>query len=290
MKTRKSQTRIARSIRRTVLLTACCPIMLSSAGAADEATAKEPATLANLSFEQLSQIQVITASKREQTVENVPAAVDVVTQNDIQRSGATSIPEALRNVPGLNVAQINSSTWAIGARGFPWQYAPRLLVLMDGRSVYTPTFGGVNWDVQDYLLEDLDRIEVVLGPGSTVWGAQGTLVSAGGGSEKLAMAGAREGFKLSDEVFGRVYGKYKYDNATLLHDGSSADDAFQFGQAGYRLDGYPGEHGHWTLQGDAYGGWEQSHLNLPDVAAPPAYATAHNQADRVSGANMLGRW
>ena len=308
MKTNKTRRTAAHSIRRTVLLAVCCPIWLSSAGATpDDATAKEPGTLANLSFEQLSQIKVITASKREQTVENVPAAVDVVTQDDIQRSGATSIPEALRNVPGLNVAQINSSTWAIGARGFPWQYAPRLLVLMDGRSVYTPAFGGVYWDAQDYLLEDLDRIEVVLGPGSTVWGAnamngvinvisksaretQGTLVSAGGGSEKLAMAGAREGFKLSDDIFGRVYGRYKYDNATLLHDGSSAEDAFQFGQAGYRLDGYPGDQGHWTLQGDTYGGWEQSHLNLPDAAAPPAYATADDQAGRVSGANMLGRW
>jgi len=271
------------------------------------AGAQEGTGLSNLTLEQLSQIKIVTAARREQVVERVPAAVGVVTHDDIQRSGATSIPEALRNVPGLNVAQINSSTWGIGARGFPWQYAPRMLVLMDGRSVYTPAFGGVFWDVQDYLLEDLDRMEVVLGPGSTVWGAnamngvinvisksardtQGTLVSAGGGSEKTALAGAREGFKLGDEVYGRVYAKYNYTDPTRLPGGASAEDAFQSGQAGFRLDGYRTERTHWTLQGDAYGGWEQSRLTLPDLTAPPSYSAYHDRASRMDGANVLGRW
>ena len=186
-----------------------------SALQAEDATNNSP-ILANLSFAQLSQIQVVSVSKRPESAAEIPAAVRVVTSEDIARSGATWIPEALRNVPGLDVAQINGSDWAIGARGFQSQFATKMLVLMDGRSVYSPVFGGVNWDMQDYFLDDIDRIEVVLGPGGSIWGAnavngvvnvisksakdtQGGLVYGGGGNNPIALVGGRYGWKLNDE-------------------------------------------------------------------------------------------
>ena len=127
--------------------------------------------LTNKSLEDLMNIEVTSVSKKEQKMSEVAAAVFVITREDIRRSGATNVPDLLRMAPGLDVAQINASTWAISARGFNLQFANKLLVLIDGRAVYTPLFGGVNWDTLDVLLEDVDRIEVIRGPGGTVWGA-----------------------------------------------------------------------------------------------------------------------
>ena len=156
----------------------------------------ETNVLANLSFEQLSQIQVTTAAKRPEPLADTPAAVYVLTGDEIHRLGVTTLPEALRYVPGIDVGMIDASHWAVAARGFNGQFANQLLVMMDGRSIYNPSFGGVFWNAQDYLLEDLDRIEVVRGPGGALWGAnavngviniitkpaqdtQGTLVTVG---------------------------------------------------------------------------------------------------------------
>jgi iron complex outermembrane recepter protein len=130
-----------------------------------------PTDLANKSVEGLMNIEVTSVSKKEQKLSSVAAAIFVITQKDIRRSGATNIPDLLRIVPGLDVAQINASTWAISARGFNLQFANKLLVQIDGRAVYTPLFGGVNWDTQDMPLEDIERIEVIRGPAGTVWGA-----------------------------------------------------------------------------------------------------------------------
>ena len=130
--------------------------------------------LAQLSLEELMMVEVSTVGKRSQTLSETPAAIYVLTQEEIRRSGATSIPEALRRVPGLNVAQLNSNQWAISARGFNGLFANKVLVLIDGRNVYSPLFAGVNWDVQDMLLEDVERIEVIRGPGATLWGANAT--------------------------------------------------------------------------------------------------------------------
>jgi iron complex outermembrane receptor protein len=127
--------------------------------------------LTQVSLEQLGQIEVTTASKRPVKVSRTPAAIYVVTQEDIRRSGATSIPEALRLVPGVEVARIDSNTWSLGVRGFGSALSRSVLVLIDGRSVYTPLFAGVYWQVQDTLLEDIERIEVIRGPGGTIWGA-----------------------------------------------------------------------------------------------------------------------
>ena len=127
--------------------------------------------LADMSLEDLMNVTVTSASKREQNKSDAAAAITVLTNEDIRRSGLTSVPEVLRMVPGLNVAQIDAHRWAISARGYNGQYANKLLVLIDGRVVYTPLFGGVYWDVQDLVLEDVDRIEVIRGPGGTLWGA-----------------------------------------------------------------------------------------------------------------------
>src|SRR6202047_3544579 len=132
---------------------------------------EKPKDLSEKSIEDLMDMEVTSVSKKEQKLSQVAAAIFVITQEDIRRSGAMNIPDLLRMVPGLDVAQINANTWAITARGFNLQFANKLLVLIDGRAVYTPLFGGVNWDVQDVPLEDIDRIEVIRGPGGALWGA-----------------------------------------------------------------------------------------------------------------------
>src|SRR6202035_2759192 len=127
--------------------------------------------LAQASLEDLLNIQVTSVSKKEQKLSRTPAAVFVITKEDVRRSGATNIPDLLRMVPGLEVAQINPSTWAISARGFDGQYSNKLLVLIDGRTVYTPIFSGVYWDAQDVPLDLIERIEIIRGPGAAIWGA-----------------------------------------------------------------------------------------------------------------------
>src|SRR5213594_1993110 len=176
-----------------------------------------------MSMEDLMNLQVTSVSKRTQKVADAAAAIFVLTQEDIRRSGATSIPEALRLVPGLEVARIDQNKWAIGSRGFNGRFDNKLLVLIDGRSVYTPLFSGVYWNVQDVMLEDVDRIEVIRGPGATLWGAnavngviniitkkakdtQSALVSTGAGTEERASGSARYGSTIGNTAF-RVYGK-----------------------------------------------------------------------------------
>ncbi|PYU15950.1 MAG: hypothetical protein DMG29_05235 [Acidobacteria bacterium] len=166
--------------------------------------------LTHVSLEQLGNIEVTTASKEPVKATRTPAAIYVVTQEDMRRSGATSIPEVLRLVPGVEVARIDADTWSLGVRGFGSSLSRSVLVLIDGRTVYTPLFAGVFWQVQDTLLEDIERIEVVRGPGATIWGANavnaviniitksakdthGTLVSAGGGNKDQGFVGFRYG-------------------------------------------------------------------------------------------------
>src|ERR1700733_7797414 len=155
----------------------CCLIALSliiffnSASAQTNDDTSSPAALKKLSLEELMDLDVTSVSKQPEPYGHAPAAIDVITSDDIQRSGASSIPEALRLADNLDVAQKNSHDWAISARGFDTALGNKLLVLIDGRAVYTPLFAGVFWDQQDYLMEDIDRIEVISGPGGTLWGA-----------------------------------------------------------------------------------------------------------------------
>lgn len=180
--------------------------------------------LLDLPIEELMKIEVTTASRRSQKLAEVPAAVFVITQDDIRRSGATSIPEALRMAPGVEVARIGTDKWAINIRGFNGRFAEKLQVLIDGRSVYNPLFSGVLWELQDTLMEDIERIEVIRGPGAAMWGAnavngviniitkkasdtQGTLLTAGGGSFEQGFVGARYGGKINEDTAYRVYAK-----------------------------------------------------------------------------------
>ena len=183
---------------------------VSSPNATQPAQAAGARDLTQISLEDLMNIKVTSVSKKEQKMSQAAAAIYVITQEDIRRSGATNIPDLLRLAPGMDVEQINANTWAISARGFNEQFSNKLLVLIDGRAVYTPLLGGVNWDTQDVPLEDIDRIEVIRGPGATVWGAnavngvinivtksardtQGGLVSGAGGSDGQAYGVARYG-------------------------------------------------------------------------------------------------
>ena len=183
--------------------------------------------LLELSLEELISLNVpdvTSVSKRKQRLMDSPAAVFVITNEDIQRSGVTSIPEALRMVPGMQVARLNGNTWSISTRGFNYIFANKLLVLIDGRTVYSPLFSGVNWDVQDTMLEDIARIEVIRGPGAALWGAnavngviniitkhsadtQGGLLSTGFGSEEKAFAAYRYGGELGDDGYYRAFFK-----------------------------------------------------------------------------------
>ncbi|TAK92751.1 MAG: TonB-dependent receptor, partial [Verrucomicrobia bacterium] len=219
------------------------------------------------------------------------SAIQVITSEDILRSGASSLPEALRLAPNLDVAQVNSHDWGISARGFNNTVANKLLVMMDGRTIYTPLYAGVFWDVQNVILEDIDRIEVVSGPGGTLWGAnavngvinittksakdtQGTLITGGGGSLLQDFGAVRYGDKISTNVFFRVYAQRFDRNNTLMANGNDATNSWDMTQGGFRLDGYPSEANAWTVQGDVYSGTEQG------FAADTT----------LDGQNILGRW
>ena len=148
-------------------------LVVSGFSDARRAAAGTPQTpsLGRLSLEDLGNIEVTTVSKTPEEVRRTPAAIHVITREDIRRSGAASIPEILRMVPGVNVARIDSTHWSVGVRGFGDQFSKSVLVLIDGRSVYTPLFGGVFWGMHDTLIEDIQRIEVIRGPGGTIWGS-----------------------------------------------------------------------------------------------------------------------
>ncbi|MEJ2701112.1 MAG: TonB-dependent receptor [Sedimentisphaerales bacterium] len=255
-----------------------------------------------MSIEELMNIEVTSVSKKEEKVFETPAAVYVITQEDIRRSGATSLPDVLRMVPGLQVAQINSNSWAITARGFQDQFANKLLVLIDGRSVYSGNYSGVYWDVQDVVLEDVDRIEVVRGPGGTLWGAnavngvinvitkhakdtQGTLLSAGAGNEEHGIGVARYGGKLDQNSHYRVYGKYFDRDDSLDAAGHDLGDGWDQLHSGFRIDQDAGDFDRLTLQGDFYNG----NVGMTGTETSSSF-TVLDPTMRVSGGNLLGRW
>src|SRR5213083_138220 len=227
--------------------------------------------LKKLSIEQLMNLQVTSVSKRPERLSQTASAIQVITQEDIRRSGASSLAEALRLATNLQVAQVDSRQWAISARGFNSTSANKLLVLIDGRTVYTPLFSGVFWDVQDVPLSDIDRIEVISGPGATLWGAnavngvinvitkdagdtQGGLLSGGGGTELRGFGTARYGGRLGSAAHYRLYGKGFARDESALPDGQGASDDWHAWQGGYRVDWDPSTATHATVHGDLYDG------------------------------------
>lgn len=246
--------------------------------------------LADLSLEELANLPITSVSKKAEPLADAAASVYVITNDDIRRSGARTLPEALRLAPNLQVAQVNANTWAIAARGTNATAANKLLVLIDGRIVYTPLYSGVFWDVQNVMLEDVDHIEVISGPGGTLWGTNavngviniitrkardsaGGLVSVGGGRPG-ADAAARYGGESGDGNNFRVYGKTldRYSTPTSAH--TQASDAWNLSQAGFRSD-WSDPSRQLTLQGDVYRGNE-------DQVLP---GRSH-----LSGLNLLGHW
>jgi iron complex outermembrane receptor protein len=259
-----------------------------------------------ISLEDLMNLKVTSVSKRSQKLADAAAAIFVITQDDIRRSGARTVPEALRLVPGLEVARIDENKWAIASRGFNGRFTNKLLVLIDGRSVYTPLFSGVYWNVQDVLLEDVNRIEVIRGPGATLWGAnavngvinimtkesgatQGGLVTAQAGNALQGAGQVRFGGKFADNVSYRGYSKYfKWDSSTD-EGGRDAFDGWDTARMGFRIDaGSPSSGNAFTFQGDAYKGEYGETLTGATLTAP--YATTFRNDGRFSGGNLLGRW
>jgi iron complex outermembrane receptor protein len=263
-----------------------------------------PKQLKSLSLEQLGNVEVVTETKEPTEVWNTPAAIFVLTQEDIRRSGVTNVPDALRLVPGVNVARVSGDrNWVVAIRGLGDQYSKYVLVLIDGRSVYTPLFGGVFWTIDNVMLEDIDRIEVIRGPGGTIWGtdavngiiniitkeakdSQGVLASAGGGrvdegTEDLRYGSRSHGFAFRVNAFGFVRG------AEYHQDGQPNYDWSRVGQVGFRGDRVSGRDSV-TVQGDAYIGHLGDAQTL-STFTPPATFVSYKSTD-VYGGNLLGRW
>lgn len=271
----------------------CTALLLSgNANAQGQYADLSPDELKSLSLEELMNLEVTSVSRRVEKLSEVASAIQVITQEDIRRSGATSLPEALRLAGNIQIGQKNSHDWAISARGFNTDLANKLLVMIDGRTVYTPLFSGVFWDRQDYLLEDIERIEVISGPGGTLWGAnavngviniitkdskdtQGLYAEAGGGTLLRHFAGLRYGGMVGPDISYRVYGKYFDRGETVFPNGEDAGDSWRMGQGGFRVEAMPSDKNSITFQSDYYDG----NLNL----------TTGGSGD-VKGGNILGRW
>ncbi len=239
--------------------------------------------LMSLSLEELMDIEVSSVGRKMQKVSESAAAVFVISQEDIRRSGVTSIPEALRMVPGLSVARIDGSKWAISSRGLSGRFNNnKMLVLIDGRSVYSPLFSSVYWDVQDTLLDDIERIEIIRGPGAALWGAnavngvinvitknardtQGLLVKAGYGTEEEGFAALRYGARVGDRTYSRAF--FKYFNRDRLQDykNGNASDDWRALRGGFRLDTMPTSRDELTLLGEAYSGTEGQQDEIRDL-------------------------
>jgi len=263
---------------------------------------RTPPDLAALSVEELMRVTVTSVSRGPEEWFRAPAAVHVITGDEIRRAGVTSIPEALRLAPGMDVACVDSHTWAVSARGLNSVFSRFLLVLVDGRAVYTPMFAGVFWDVQDTLLEDVDRIEVIRGPGATLWGANavngviniitkparettGLLVTAGGGTAEQAFGAVRYGVALNPQTFLRVYGKGFLRDDAAAAEFPAHDDWWQ-SRGGARLDWTPTPDDQLTLQGEFYRGDAAQSFLVASNAVPFLL----RQRIELIGGHMLGRW
>ena len=296
--------------KQSLLLATVIPILALPVGLkADSSAQISDDELLDLSLEELISLDVpdvTSVSKRKQRLMDSPAAVYVITDEDIRRSGVTSIPEALRMVPGVQVARLNSNTWSISTRGFNYIFANKLLVLIDGRTVYSPLFSGVNWDVQDTMLEDIARIEVIRGPGAALWGAnavngviniitkhaadtQGGLLSTGFGSEEKVFGSYRHGGEFGDDGYYRAFVKSFSRDGLVNADGSDANDDWQINRAGLRADWRTRNGSEVSLQGEIYEGTTSPTLKvLNDDTKEQELLT--NQSRDQKGGHLIGNY
>ena len=266
----------------------------------------------DMSLEDLLNVEITSVSKRAEKRTAAPAAIFVLTQEDIRRSAATTIPDLLRTVPGLHVAQQDANKWSVTARGFTGRFANKLLVLIDGRTIYTPFFSGVYWEMNDVMLEDVDRIEIIRGPGGTLWGAnavngvinivtktasetQGGLVSAAGGSELHGSGALRYGGKLGEIGHYRAYAKYFRidDGGSFVENGfgpsgGDANDHWQNGHAGFRMDLDLSSGDSLTVIGGLQVADSNTKFDLP-FYTPPLFVRTNSDVE-IQNYHLLGRW
>lgn len=285
---------------------AICTYLLVSALCASPlvVSAEEKTEALDLSVEDLLNVEVTSVAKKAQSLNDAAAAVFVISNEDIKRSGATNIPDALRLAPGLDVAKIDANKWAVSSRGFNGRRANKLLVLVDGRSAYTRSFAGVYWENQDVMMEDIDRIEVIRGPGATLWGAnavngviniisknssktQGGSLNAGGGTEEQDFGSFRYGTKFGADTTARAYVKGFNRGQNTLLSGDKAGDDWSKVQGGFRLDSQLSTQDALTVQGDIY----QTNINqfshYAQLSSP--YQLTENDNNHTHGGNLLGK-
>lgn len=306
-----SMENLRRNLR--VLLAVSLPFLAVAAPAqTPQATTKSSpqagsqSDLSQVSLEDLMNIKVTSVSKTDQKMSQAAAAIFVITGEDIRRSGVTNIPDLLRMVPGMDVSQIDASTWAVSARGFNDQFSNKLLVLIDGRAVYTPLLGGVNWDTQNVPLEDIDRIEVIRGPGATIWGANavngvinivtkmaadtaGVLVSGGGGTVGRAFGTVQYGGSLPKDTNYRFAINYLNNGALPAVGGGSGEDNWNLLHGSFRTDTKISAKDSLTVQGDMYTGQAGATIIHIYSIDPPVVGNL-NVDSQLAGGNILGRW
>lgn len=279
--------------------------LTAAAGAQETQNENEDLTSLDLATLMQMDVTINSVSKKDTRLLASPAAIAVVASEDLRRLGITTLPEALRTVAGMNVARITANEWAVSARGFNSEFATKLLVLIDGRTVYTPASAGVFWNAQDVVMEDVDRIEVIRGPGATLWGANamngiinvttkqardthGLLVSSVLGTEDQPAVTARYGGQAHDNLHYRVYAKYFDREGLVTSTGAQAPDAWQSLRGGLRLDWEASSTDTFTIQGDYYDSDAGKRVNRIDLAT--ATVTPLDATERNEGHNLLGRW
>lgn len=288
---------------------AVCILLWAGAAFGKDAPAAPEIDFTQFSLEELKNVKISSASKRPERLSDVPAAVFVITQEDIRRSGATSIPELLRMAPGVQVARISATEWAVNIRGYNELYANKLLVLIDGRSIYTHVFSGVFWDVRDTALEDIERIEVIRGPGASVWGSNAVngvinIITKSAqntqGGELTALAGTEEGIgtlrygdAMGEDAHYRLYAKYflrgkLFENQRDIQNDPSKSD-WQSGRVGFRADWHPNQ-GPAAFIFEGGGFYNQYQNELERVSPESPYLIEEEETSGAGGGHLLARW
>jgi iron complex outermembrane receptor protein len=308
---KKTKTNFADSLSsspsRSLLMmrTSCCAAALLVFAGVAYAAEEEVGDFTSLSLEDLMAVEVTTASKRAERASQAAAAVFVLTREDIARSGVVTVADALRLVPGVNVAQINANSWAVTVRGFNSRFANKLLVMIDGRSVFTPLFSGVLWDQQNLVLAEVERIEVVRGPGGTLWGANavngviniitrssredhGAFAKVSAGDELRAQAVLSLGGKLGENGAFRVYGKFESFDEGVTSTGVEANDDWRNFRGGFRTDYSLNARDELMVSGEVSVIDSGETLDVPLLTAP--YLQRRNADINRVGAHLLGRW